>query len=506
MLATATPPFKNHRRSFSYRAARAQVPTEIDPYKLYTLFFGVGAGLAPGQDAVAVAMQRLRHQRTVLDYVAGDLQALRARVGSAERRQLEAHETALREMERRLGATLLPDAGRPAVCGGVRGPAQGLDLRAEENVPALIDVMLDFLALALACRLVRVVTFQFGHGGEKWYFKWLGINQNSHDDIAHKDNGATPEITEKLVRINRWYAERVASLARALRSHPRGGRQRARRIAHRVGQRAGDGAAHDHRHPGGAARHGRRADQAAGRARVAGDAGLPAARHLAAERDGGAGAGLRRGARLRADPGIGDLAAQREAREWRFPRRRPRRTIGALMRTKLTGVLFLSLLVSACGSGDGEPTPDAGEEEVDMGGGGTDVAGGGLKDMAAEAPKADARDTATPDVATSEAGTEGDVATPADAADVAAPADVAPADVAPPADAAPADVAPPADARDAGPGVDVAPVGFRRGRCPRRHDEQPHRHGEHRRWHDGRSDERWGRPGLPGRVPRHDHA
>jgi hypothetical protein len=78
------------------------------------------------------------------------------------------------------------------------------------------------VALAVSCQLTRVVTFQFGHGGEKWYFRWLGINENSHDDIAHRDNGTDPAVSEKLTRMNVWYAEQVAYLARALERLPEG--------------------------------------------------------------------------------------------------------------------------------------------------------------------------------------------------------------------------------------------------------------------------------------------
>jgi hypothetical protein len=105
----------------------------------------------------------------------------------------------------------------------VLGPAaadQGLDVLSEDNVPTLTRLMFDFLALALACQMSRIVTFQFGNGGEKWYFRWLGINENSHDDIAHRDHGKEPAITEKVLKMNRWYAEQVKHLARSLAAIP----------------------------------------------------------------------------------------------------------------------------------------------------------------------------------------------------------------------------------------------------------------------------------------------
>ena len=91
VLASDTPPFKAHRRSFSYLAARRQVPTEVDPYRLYTRFFGVGAKPEPGQDPVALAKHRLRRKETVLDFARQDLNSLRPGLGKLDREKLDAH-------------------------------------------------------------------------------------------------------------------------------------------------------------------------------------------------------------------------------------------------------------------------------------------------------------------------------------------------------------------------------------------------------------------------------
>jgi hypothetical protein len=218
VLASDTPPFKAHRRSFSYTGPRQQVPTEVDPYKLYAHFFA--AGTPAGGDPMAAAMRRLLYKKTVLDDVRADLTGLRASVGAFDRMRLDAHEAALRELERRLSATLNPAAGRPPRCAAVTAPAEGLDILREDDAPTLIRVMFDFLALALSCQLTRIVTFQFGHCGEKWYFRWLNINQNSHDDIAHRDDGKNPDITAKVLQINNWYAQQVVYLAKALAALP----------------------------------------------------------------------------------------------------------------------------------------------------------------------------------------------------------------------------------------------------------------------------------------------
>src|SRR5262249_47141459 len=187
-----------------------QVPTATDPYKVYADLF------APAQDPAAVK-RRLAQRQSVLDYAAADLQGLRGRVGAHERAKLDLHAQAIRDYEKRLSYF----ASAPPVK-GANPPPSGLDPTNEDHVPTLMTAMLDLVALALSSNLVQIVAFTMGHGGEKWRFRWLGIGQDAQE-IAHRDDGKTPLVTETLVQMNRWYAAQVARLASALASVPEPG-------------------------------------------------------------------------------------------------------------------------------------------------------------------------------------------------------------------------------------------------------------------------------------------
>jgi len=65
-------------------------------------------------------------------------------------------------------------------------------------------------------------TSPIGVAASSWRYDWLGIGTNSHDNIAHKDDGMTPVVTEQLTTIGRWHAEHVARLALALDALPSG--------------------------------------------------------------------------------------------------------------------------------------------------------------------------------------------------------------------------------------------------------------------------------------------
>jgi hypothetical protein len=211
VLAADVGPKNGHRRSFSYLGPGQQVATQTDPYRLFAKLF-------PRTDTSS-AMRRLALKRSVLDNAASDLTALSARVGPNERFKLDAHATALREFETRLGGSL--DAVNTA-CARPAEPLAGLDVNAETNVPVLADLMLELVANAIACNLTRFVTFQLGLCGSQWRYHWLGIDQDGHEAIAHYDDptGANVAVTAAMIQISRWVAERVAGFARRLDALP----------------------------------------------------------------------------------------------------------------------------------------------------------------------------------------------------------------------------------------------------------------------------------------------
>jgi hypothetical protein len=207
--------FKN-RRSFSYIAPGVHKIPTINPFDAYARFF---ATPSRADDAAA----RLALRKSALDVAAGDLRDLRARVGSTERDKLDAHATSIRQLEGSLQTLMQsPQCKAPSVPFDYRARPDLL-VTSDEAIPALADAMVDVLGAAMGCGLARVGSLQLGYGGGKWMFGWEGINQNMHDELAHRDTtdeGVDPVVTAKLVTINRYYASVVARLASALAAIP----------------------------------------------------------------------------------------------------------------------------------------------------------------------------------------------------------------------------------------------------------------------------------------------
>jgi hypothetical protein len=217
VLAADVAAKNGHRRSFSYLAARQQLPTRVDPYRMYAMMFPES-----GHDSPGAAERRLALRQSVLDHTAADLAALSGRLGPAERQKLDAHATALREYETRLMTAARPDN---ASCATPARPQAGVDVTREDNVPLLMELMLDLVAMALACNLTRIVTFQLGYCGNQWRYRWLGIDKDTHDEIAHFDapDGSNLVAGEAMTNIGRWVAQNVAKFAQRLDAVPEAG-------------------------------------------------------------------------------------------------------------------------------------------------------------------------------------------------------------------------------------------------------------------------------------------
>ncbi|MDQ2645481.1 MAG: DUF1552 domain-containing protein [Myxococcota bacterium] len=213
VLAAEVPAKNAHRTSFSYLDARQPIPTQTDPRQLFANLFP-----EPGvSDQTAALQTRMAMRKSVLDYVARDLSDLERRLGPTERKKLDAHATALREYEQRLS---LASAGPGAACARPDAPDAELDPHHEDSVPLLTELMSDLVVAALSCNLTQIVTYQLGYCGVQWRCRWLGIDKDTHDEIAHHSNDANPETHEAMTKISHWYAEQVARIANGLDNAP----------------------------------------------------------------------------------------------------------------------------------------------------------------------------------------------------------------------------------------------------------------------------------------------
>jgi len=152
---------------------------------------------------------------SVLDDVRADLGKVRAKVSAEDRRLLDEHAALVRSMEKDLAEARRSDDAHPVpeLEPGVR--------RDNDNMPRIIKQQIDLMVQAFRADFTRVASLQVTNAVGQARMKWLGISEGQHD-LSHEPN-SNVFAQDKLVRINRWYAEQIAYLAQCLADTPEPG-------------------------------------------------------------------------------------------------------------------------------------------------------------------------------------------------------------------------------------------------------------------------------------------
>jgi hypothetical protein len=109
----------------------------------------------------------------IIDTVKADADALRARLGSADKLRLDAHLGGLDELQTRLLA-------EPPVCQVPTMPIDPADVGTNEPLSERHKAIVDVLVQAIACDLVRVFSVRFSQAIADVLFWEVGVNEGSH--------------------------------------------------------------------------------------------------------------------------------------------------------------------------------------------------------------------------------------------------------------------------------------------------------------------------------------
>jgi hypothetical protein len=192
----------------SYRAGNQPLAPREDPAQLFDDL--CGASLLP-----AAERERRRQRRaSVLDFVRADLTEVASKVSLLDRQRLDEHFTYVREVEQRLD-----QLGNGSQCGALERPVPATP--ENDRFPAIGELELDLLALALSCGRTRVASLMWSRSVSNVRFTWLGIEEGHHQLSHRPDSDRTAQ--DKLTRINEWYATRLAGLIDRLKRLPEGG-------------------------------------------------------------------------------------------------------------------------------------------------------------------------------------------------------------------------------------------------------------------------------------------
>jgi hypothetical protein len=172
-----------------------------DPYQMFAKLYG--------------RLKDQEHLKSILDDLQEDLKKVRSVVSAEDRRLLDEHAGFVREMEQELKASKSQDVGHavPPLEPGVKAE--------NDNIPRISKMQVDLMVNSFAADFSRVATLQITNSVGQARMRWLKINEGHHELSHSPDSDKVAQ--DKLIRINKWYCEQMAYLAKRLAETPEPG-------------------------------------------------------------------------------------------------------------------------------------------------------------------------------------------------------------------------------------------------------------------------------------------
>jgi Protein of unknown function (DUF1552) len=156
--------------------------------------------------------------KSVLDAVLADSQALKGRLGVADQRKLDEYLTSVRDVEKRMSQDIkrskeprrvdpLAMKALPALDEQIR--TTGRAQRGDNHTPQ-VRLMLDIMLLAFWTDSTRISTFMFGNSVSGRNFSFLDGVKGGHHDMSHHENNA--DKLSAYAKITAWHVEQFTYL------------------------------------------------------------------------------------------------------------------------------------------------------------------------------------------------------------------------------------------------------------------------------------------------------
>ncbi len=157
---------------------------------------------------------------SVLDDLTEDFHKVEQMISAEDRRMLQEHVSMVREIERELQAEMELQSRRGDVGHAVPKLAPNVEEQ-NDNIPQITRMQMDLMVNSFSADFARIASFQITNSVGSPKMKWLGIDEGHHQ-LSHEPDTNEPAY-EKLIKINTWYCEQVAYLAKRLAETPEPG-------------------------------------------------------------------------------------------------------------------------------------------------------------------------------------------------------------------------------------------------------------------------------------------
>ncbi|MBZ4420541.1 DUF1552 domain-containing protein [Myxococcus sp. RHSTA-1-4] len=189
-----------YANNIAWAGPTTPVAKETRPKAVFDRLF---AGFDTGASQAQVEKRRA-FGKSIIDFVRDDATALKAQLGTTDRRKLDEYFTGVRDLEKQVEAI---EAEGPSCNPGI-SPDNNEDPRAKTKA------MMDLIVLAFQCDLTRVVTFMLANARSNKVYGFLGLSGAHHTYSHHQKVQANYDA---LATIDRWEVEQYSYLLQRMK-------------------------------------------------------------------------------------------------------------------------------------------------------------------------------------------------------------------------------------------------------------------------------------------------
>ena len=189
-----------YTNTIAWSTPTTPLPIENDPRAVFERLFG-----STGSTDRAARLARIKRDRSILDFVGGEVGSLERVIGPKDKMKVEEYLDSVRDIERRIQMAEQQNTRELPVVDQPVGVPTDYGQHAK--------LMMDLLALAYQIDMTRISTFMLAREVSAHAYPEIGVSDSHHPLSHHQDE---PAKLERLHKINEYHFQQFAYLVKKL--------------------------------------------------------------------------------------------------------------------------------------------------------------------------------------------------------------------------------------------------------------------------------------------------
>jgi hypothetical protein len=179
---------------------------------------------APPMTTPGTAEKSLLARRSLLDFIRDDVSVFQGRLGAEEKKKMDFYLSSLRTLERDIAGSVGPmsEIKPTASCAKINPPGATLTQDAHVNdMPVVMPLFLDTIAMGLACGVTRVASAMLGGGQSDEPVKIGDISMGDWHSTSHGDPAGP--AGQQMIKMQAYMSSQFTYFVQKLKSYADGG-------------------------------------------------------------------------------------------------------------------------------------------------------------------------------------------------------------------------------------------------------------------------------------------